>query len=345
MIDQLILKNFKVLRDVSVPLRPLTLVVGPNASGKSSILQSLMLLSQGIRRDDQERYAPELLLSRVSNGPATLACEGHLLDPEFIRERFSLFQFVRPDAVSPLRGRWMGSSFDGVMPENLAKIVGNSLELSLNVKKLAAPSYPREILSVLPGDGDGLAAFLANLYLENSLAFSRLVANLRAVVPVVRGLRLKSVVIQEPGEKRVGYELIFDMHGGEGIPAHSVSQGTLLTLGLLTILSSSNPPGLIVVDDLEQGLHPKALGELVKQIRAIQIQEPHLQIVATSHSPYLLDYLEADEILLTSLDDEGYASVRPLSEHPEYERWKDVMAPGEFWSTVGEKWVTDKAGS
>jgi len=48
-------------------------------------------------------------------------------------------------------------------------------------------------------------------------------------------------------------------------------------------------------------------------------------------------------ILLTSLDDEGYAVVKPLTDHPEYERWKDLMAPGEFWSTVGEKWVTESS--
>lgn len=67
-----------------------------------------------------------------------------------------------------------------------------------------------------------------------------------------------------------------------------------------------------------------------------------LQIVATTHSPYLLDYVEADEVLLTSLGDDGYAAVKPLTEHPDYERWKDVMAPGEFWSTVGERWITEQ---
>jgi predicted ATPase len=132
------------------------------------------------------------------------------------------------------------------------------------------------------------------------------------------------------------------MKGGEGIPARHVSEGTLVTLALLVVLAGPNPPGLVLIENLERGLHPKALRDLVDQIRLLQKQNPKLQVVATSHSPYLLDYVEADEILLTSLGEDGYASVKALSEHPEYDRWKDVMAPGEFWSTVGESWVVQK---
>lgn len=113
-----------------------------------------------------------------------------------------------------------------------------------------------------------------------------------------------------------------------------------MALGILSVLVAPDPPKLLLIDDLESGLHPKALGDLVQQLRKVQEQHPELQIVATSHSPYLLDYLQAEEILLTSLDEDGYAVVKPLTDHPEYERWKDLMAPGEFWSTVGEDWVT-----
>jgi predicted ATPase len=97
-----------------------------------------------------------------------------------------------------------------------------------------------------------------------------------------------------------------------------------------------------MIDDFERGLHPVAQADLVKQLRGIQANRPELQIVATSHSPHLLDSFAAEEVLLTSLGDDGYAVVKPLTDHPEYERWKDFMDTGEFWSTVGEGWVTKK---
>ncbi len=69
-----------------------------------------------------------------------------------------------------------------------------------------------------------------------------------------------------------------------------------------------------------------------------------MQIVATSHSPYLLDHLAPEEVRLTVLDDQGAVVAGRLDEHPEFEKWKETMAPGEFWSMVGEKWLLE-AGS
>ncbi|MFZ4575167.1 MAG: AAA family ATPase, partial [Phycisphaerales bacterium] len=41
MITRLTLKNFRVFEDASVELEPFTLIVGPNASGKSTVLSAL----------------------------------------------------------------------------------------------------------------------------------------------------------------------------------------------------------------------------------------------------------------------------------------------------------------
>ncbi len=52
MLTQLAVSNMKALKgDHVVPLAPLTLVFGPNAAGKSSIIQSLHLLAQSVRAD------------------------------------------------------------------------------------------------------------------------------------------------------------------------------------------------------------------------------------------------------------------------------------------------------
>lgn len=46
MIDQLSLTNFKAFRSADIPLAPVTLLTGLNSSGKSSVLQSFVLLRQ-----------------------------------------------------------------------------------------------------------------------------------------------------------------------------------------------------------------------------------------------------------------------------------------------------------
>jgi hypothetical protein len=46
-----------------------------------------------------------------------------------------------------------------------------------------------------------------------------------------------------------------------------------------------------------------------------------------------------EQVRLITIGDEGYAVCGRLDQHPEFERWKDEMAPGELWSLFGEKWL------
>ena len=59
-IDRLLLSNFKAFGSTlqSVPIRPITLVFGPNSSGKSSLLHSLLWLAEGILRGNLDVQEP-----------------------------------------------------------------------------------------------------------------------------------------------------------------------------------------------------------------------------------------------------------------------------------------------
>jgi hypothetical protein len=41
------------------------------------------------------------------------------------------------------------------------------------------------------------------------------------------------------------------------VPAHAASEGTLITLALLTALCSPNRPRILLLDDIDQSLHPQ----------------------------------------------------------------------------------------
>ena len=65
MLEQLTIEGFKAFGErVEIPLAPLTLIYGPNSAGKSSIIQSLLLLKQSHGIDD----LPEVPVLRA-NGP------------------------------------------------------------------------------------------------------------------------------------------------------------------------------------------------------------------------------------------------------------------------------------
>jgi predicted ATP-dependent endonuclease of OLD family len=96
-----------------------------------------------------------------------------------------------------------------------------------------------------------------------------------------------------------------------------------------------------LLDDLDRGLHPKAQLDLVSYLRGLLESQPNLQIIATTHSPYILDRVTSDEVRLVTLGDDGWAVCGRLQDHPEFERWKEEMTPGEFWMMFGEKWLNN----
>ena len=236
------------------------------------------------------------------------------------------------------------------------EMVPSSTFLRLEPRLLAEPSYSDDPTPQIRADGSGLASMLAEMALSTPEAFESLQEALRAIVPSVRRLRIVRTKIEEDdwqrtegglyalvNSERWGHKLVVDSTGALDIPAHAESEGTLLVMGLLAVLMGPSQPQLMLLDDIERALHPKATGRLVEQLRKILEAYPDLQIVATSHSPYLVDNLRPEEVRLSTLDENGAAMFAPLTSHPEFERWKDEMLPGELWSTFGESWIKEQA--
>jgi predicted ATPase len=125
---------------------------------------------------------------------------------------------------------------------------------------------------------------------------------------------------------------------GAVLPAHAASEGTLMAIALLAAVHSSAPPDVVLLDDIDRGLHPRAQGELVRALRAAQETSPGTQIIATSHSPYLVDHFSPDEIVVLSRQDKTRDVIaRRLSEHPD-ERLRKAMTAGEFLNASGWYW-------
>lgn len=192
--------------------------------------------------------------------------------------------------------------------------------------------------------GRGLAAVIAEMKLTDSKALDAIVTDLQTIVPQLIALRVHTVDhVTEHNQTEGRMELLVDFEGAPGIPAHAVSEGTLIAIGLMTILHMEQRPKLILLDDIDQSLHPKAQWELIRLLRRFIEQDDELQIVATTHSPYLVDELEPEEVIVTALDDEGVSHCRRLSDHPDAARLREVLSTGEMLSAQGEDWVIQPA--
>jgi predicted ATPase len=202
-------------------------------------------------------------------------------------------------------------------------------------------------------DGTNTAVALAALKLGYDEAFDRVEDEMRRLVPNVERIRIRPANAQRLNPNNlsvmqdvVGNKIYFDFRGAPGVPAHAASEGTLIVLALLTILHSPNPPRVLLLDDFDQSLHPHAQIELVRLIKGLLAEMPELQIVATTHSPYILDELDPADIHAFALRDDGTVAVKRLSEHPEAETMKGAISAGQLWSLDPERdWVLGEKAS
>ncbi len=374
MIRQFHAENFKALRDVTVDLGQLTVLVGPNGGGKTSILEGMCLLSRQLHTDSTRHglgentdidvlrtigsTQPIRLQFRLDCGTVTYSVES----PE--REAApSQFFGGTPAAIHRLDGevqidgkpvtvelRTEGRvvrRYDDEESESprdvLMKCItpfANALLLQLDPRQLAAPSHSNEEVPELQPSGAGLASVLSAFKLSDEERFERIEQALRSVVPSVTRLRVARRKMSMSFGGSVGDAILFDTVSGKDLPARAVSEGTLLVLGLLTILLAPTRPRLLLLDDFDRALHPLAQKELIVQLRQVLEDWPDVQIVATTHSPLLIDHLKPEEVRITSISNDGSIVVGNLQDHSKFARWKDEMTPGEFWSMVGEKWLS-----
>lgn len=345
MITKVSIRNFKCLRDVHIDLERFTVFVGPNASGKSSILQTLELLCRMFRVDQPQAHDGELRqnLSRGATDQIELAAEA---GGKAFRYRFPPSpRLIHPPATEATwdgNDRGIATSFDTSDWKPWKPTTPRSTPLPLAVllrleaSKLVIASPATSDPPTMSPDGTGLHSALASLAMNDPDTWQQLQADLRRIIPTIRRLR------HTPLKPNQTPELLFDTIGADAVPARQVSEGTLLVLGLLTALHASGRPNLVLLDDVDRGLHPKAQKELITLLRGLLETNPDLQIIATTHSPYMLDDMQVNEVRMTFLKDDGATVCAALTSHPKFPKWKDEMTPGEMWSLFGEKWVAEE---
>lgn len=143
MLTQLDLRHFKCFELLRLPLSPLTLLSGTNASGKSSVLQALVLLHQTMR---EHEWSLRLMLNGES---VQLGTVSDIVDKVYGRREFEI------------------GLVDGEIPYQWM-FTGERTEMSMAVKRVVAngvsiddPTQLRYLLS--PDEAPSLSDHLKNL--------------------------------------------------------------------------------------------------------------------------------------------------------------------------------------
>jgi energy-coupling factor transporter ATP-binding protein EcfA2 len=377
MITKFHAQNLKGFVNVHTSLSPLTVLVGPNGAGKSTLLDGLhWLLQLAAPPKDPNPFGTagfvfqrRRALSSVLRMPDARQL---ILEAEVDGEGW--FQtFITADEKRGMSSVLLSqpnrkvayppAAFSSLTTEegkqqffqaDFLTGLSSVVRMRLDAARLGEPSQAATERPDLRDDGSGLPTMLQFLAGERDGRLERIEADLRRLVPTFRRvhtppttLEVRTTELVRIGEEAIprtvtnkvpAHRLEVEFDGIGRVPAEHVSEGTLLALGLLTLLHAF-PPRTVLIDDADRALHPAAQGHLITLIKALMAERPQLQVVLTTHAPDLVDACAPEEVRVFGRAADGTPHIAELTAHPDAARWLKMMRVGEFWSTVGEGWV------
>lgn len=371
--------NFKaVRRSGAVKLTPLTVFIGNNGSGKSSLIEALetyrTIVLEGLdaamnrwhgiehvwnkrathRRkvasDEHEIYENRMMFRmrglwddgtfdvRLEAGPEVVGNRIRIEDEvlefsgesgrSYLRDGSGTCQYrgatseLFPDGISATFRYPPGVS---AAPPDWREAIRRWQFLALNPDPMGQPAFQRSTFEkpMLDRDGTYLAQYLWSLREASVDAFNDLLDALRAILPFARDVQ--PIVTGEI--ERLAY---LEMNEENfQVPGWLLSAGTLRILAILACLRHPDPPPLLVIEEIENGLDPRTIHLLVEEFRAT-IHAKKTQLVVTTHSPYLLDLLDLSHIIVVERVEGDPVFSRP--DQDQLREWSRSFAPGHLYT-------------
>ncbi len=317
MIASIAFRNFKALRDTHVALAPFNLVIGPNGSGKTSLieaLQRLRTLSQLPLADHEARPSrPGMPEIEVTFGAPHAGIVGRL-------------SCISDTVCDTLR-------LEPAQPPGWSALRADLGTIRTYVLDHVAMTQPgrKGGGAELEKDGGNLAAVLADFRTRAPAAFDALTGEMLRILPEFR-----SVELVEGANGRVEFGLRLAENGF--VPAAELSQGMLYLVGVLALAFDPDPPCVLCIEEVDRGIHPRTLREIRDALyrlsypKAFNSDRRPVQIVTTSHSPYFIDlFREHPEEIIISQKVGRAARFERLSDRPDLPELLREGSLGDMW--------------
>lgn len=315
-------KNFKALRSTQVRLEPFNLLLGPNGSGKTSLLEAVLRL-----RTLAALPAAQIaeLQRPVAGAPLIEFSFPPPFDGIHLRAACTKAEFLCDTLVVAYPPGAEGEAKWGQLRQRLLTMRG----FLFDHYAMALPARRSEGLELASNAGN-LAAVLARWRETAPAALAGFEAEFHRLLPEFLG-----VDFRDAGPDHV--EMLARLEG-EVVPADRLSQGTLYLLAILALAFAPTPPAVVCLEEADRGIHPHMLREVRDTLYRLSYPQdtgmvrPPVQVIATTHSPYLLDQFKdhPEEVVLASK--RGQAAVfERLSDRADLLQMMGESHLGDLW--------------
>lgn len=362
MIENVIIKNFKSIRDLELPLTNLNVLIGSNGVGKSNFI-SFFEMAKAIF---EQRFGSYTL---DKGGIDNLLYRGRKISKEIyglmdFKNTNAFFFTLKPaqsnkgyidntgdffnkrgESTKDYLGQWHRTFWDSAVEESnlMGKMYGRAYYLNSYLRSFTvyhfhdtSSSSPMrgqcEINdnSFLRDNGSNLAAYLYMLKQTDEKAFRLIEGTIHSIAPYFKRFNLRPDPVTPSKISLEWEEVNSDMY----LNGYSFSDGTIRFIALATLLLQSKLPEVIIIDEPELGLHPAAINKLAALIKRASKSS---QIILSTQSTNLVNCFEPENIIVVDREDEQtvFKRLNPA----DLSVWMD-----EYNYSISDMWETNLIG-
>lgn len=354
MIERLEIKNFKSIREASIDLKKLNILIGANGAGKSNLISffemTRHLLEQRLGAYMLRHGGIDSMLYRgrkVSDSISALIdfsdknAFAFKLVPTAGQKAYIEYTRNYINNIS-LKGKkyeeeWNRNDWDSNVEESsilftskwestyIRDFLRNFTVYHFHDTSLSSPMRQPSRTGdneTLRNDGSNLAAFLYRLKKDDEHSFRLIEGTVRSIAPYFKCFRLSPDKHMEGFVSLEWEEKDSDMY----LDANNFSDGTLRFIALATLLLQPNPPQTIIIDEPELGLHPASINKLGALIKRAAHKA---QLIVATQSVSIVDCFEPEDIIV--VDRKNGQSTFQRLDNESCAAWISDYSLGEIW--------------
>lgn len=372
MLQKVSIQNFKSLKDVTLELQKVNLLIGPNNSGKSNFLKALELWgkyfssqSEGTKFvktvDDLEEFS---FKKKKDNLKFEVLFNNELVGCNIISsiDGYSgidykiLFDGRTYPTSTPSHNLNQHTLESSIFNQDANKSIRNlkkEVFEDIKIYKINPQSFINaQPISGIPNrflleDGSNMVAFLDFLKDEHKNLYRNLEQDLSKCIPEFIDINLKTV--NSPDNDKRSYKKWGLGNEIDKYWSDTLSEGILYFLALLCIVHQPNPPKLLLLEEPEKGIHPRRIKEVIDFIFQLT-EDKDIQVIMTTHSERVLDEFEdiPEAVFIFDKDEVGATQVknllREVIEPSDKLMEKNNLPKIKFTKSLSSHWVTGFMG-
>lgn len=313
MIKKVNIKNFKSIKDYTFDLQHLNILMGINGMGKSTFIQSLLLLKQSERlqfgevqingnyvnigntKDALYQYSKQESLSinlEFSDGVTQDIKTNYVVEAD-------LFTVSNPDFNKAFLGQ-------NLFTNNFQYLNANRLPPT----SIHSKSYSMVVTNNNVGNAGEYVTHFIEVHGNDDIIFTNLLhKNSKSVDPITNKELINKTLINQinlwmgeispginirttsiPNSEYVLLEYVYkqpNFGNTNRFKPHNVGFGISYVLPVVTAILSAKPDELIIIENPESHIHPRGQAELGKLISLAALN--NIQIIIETHSDHILN--------------------------------------------------------